>query len=98
MPTSRKRNEYSKALSRIRAGERISSRVTPFTKIEKMPLNKYKAPRMIQARDITFNIIYGYRYIKVLENKLTKTHKYKYLFGKGTQNETAIVDTLTVIR
>lgn len=53
MPTSSKRNQYYEALNRIRGDAKVSSRVTPFTKIEKMPLSRYKAPRMIQARHIT---------------------------------------------
>lgn len=37
-------------------GDPVVDRVTPFTKIEKVKATKYKAPRMIQGRDITFNI------------------------------------------
>lgn len=43
-----------------------------------MSTGKYKAPRLIQARDLTFNIEYG-RYIKPIENKLAG----KRNFGKG---------------
>lgn len=46
--------------------KRVSPSVQPFTKMEKMSSNKYKAPRLIQARNPTFNIEYG-RYIKPLE-------------------------------
>lgn len=52
--------------------------ITPFTKVEKVSATKYKAPRMIQARDLTFNIEYG-RYVKPLELRLGKRDQ----FGKG---------------
>jgi len=71
MPTNHKRREYDEALNRIRNGAKISSKIRPFTKLEKMTTDKYKPLRMIQARDITFNIKYG-RFIKPLENKVTK--------------------------
>lgn len=70
MPTSYKRNQYNQALTRLRNGGKVSSKVRPFTKIEKMPFGKYKTPRMIHARDITFNIKYG-RFIKPLEEYVT---------------------------
>lgn len=54
-----KRRLYSDALSEMLVGKRVSARVQPFTKIEKLTTKKYKAPRMIQARDVTFNIEYG---------------------------------------
>lgn len=62
--------------------------IKPFTKVEKLTTTKYKAPRMIQARDISFNIEYG-RFIKPLEQLLTKNHKYRYNFGKGNYDEIA---------
>lgn len=49
-----------------------------------MGSDKYKAPRMIQARHITFNIQYG-RYIKPIEDSLGK----RINFGKGTNVEIA---------
>lgn len=51
-----------------------------------MGTHKYKAPRMIQARHITFNIEYG-RYIKPLEHFITKKHWNKTNFGKGDYDE-----------
>jgi len=62
MPTSHKRYQYLEALDRIRTSSKVNAKVRPFTKIEKMPIDKYKPPR-IQAKDITFNIKYG-RFIK----------------------------------
>lgn len=53
-----------------------------------MSSNKYKAPRMIQARSLPFNICLG-RYIKPLEIKLTKHHRLKTHFAKGTPNTIA---------
>lgn len=53
-----------------------------------MKISKYKAPRMIQARHISFNIQYG-KYIKPLEQYVTKKHKLALHFGKGTPNEIA---------
>lgn len=47
-----------------------------------MRTNKYRPPRMIQARHLTFNIEYG-RYIKPLEDKLGKLD----ILGKGTNKE-----------
>lgn len=66
----------------------ISPTVQPFTKVEKVRNSRYKAPRMIQARRPIFNIMYG-KYIKPLEIIVTKHHKLKRHFGKGTQNEIA---------
>lgn len=65
-------------------GRTVSARVVPFTKLEKMGANKYKAPRLIQARDASFNIEYG-RYIKPLERQL-KDH---VVFGKGNYDQVA---------
>lgn len=49
-----------------------------------MTTQRYKAPRLIQARDPTFNIEYG-RYIKPLELTL----KSAVQFGKGTNKQIA---------
>lgn len=59
----------------------------PFTKIEKMTTKKYKPPRMIQARHITFNISYGC-FIKPLEEHVFKG-PLKHHFGKGNYDEQA---------
>lgn len=85
MPTPSKRDYYHRNLERLRLVG-ISTRVKAFTKIEKMTTRKYKAPRMIQARDPTFNIEYG-RFIKPLENLLTKKHHLRHHFGKGNYDE-----------
>lgn len=69
-------------------GERVRSTVCPFPKVEKKNSNKYKAPRMIQARHITFNIAYG-KYIKPLESIVTKYFRLHHHFGKGSPNEIA---------
>lgn len=62
-----KRRFYSRIASDLDLGrKRVSAGVQPFTKMEKMSTNKYKAPRLIQARNPTFNIEYG-RYLKPLE-------------------------------
>lgn len=68
--------------------ERLRSTVQPFTKIEKLPTSKYKAPRLIQARHMTFNIEYG-RYIKKIEEKLTQHPTYGVHFGKGDYDKIA---------
>lgn len=81
---SGKKKIYQQALKDINNNIRISPIVTPFSKIEKMKSNKYKAPRMIQARKPTFNITYG-KYIKPLENYNKKN---KHL-AKGNYSEVA---------
>lgn len=53
-----------------------------------MTREKYKPPRMIQARHLSFNIKYG-RFIKPLETVVTKQSKYKHCFGKGDYDEVA---------
>lgn len=63
--------------------------VCPFTKIEKMTTEKYKPPRLIQARHPSFNIMYG-RYIKPLENYVTKSGPFHYNFGKGNYDQIAL--------
>lgn len=72
---------YLSRLAEYMQNHKIPAIVTPFTKIEKMKTNKYKAPRMIQARHPVFNIHYG-AYIKPLEHMILsrKTHIH---FGKG---------------
>nr|UDL14007.1 MAG: RNA dependent RNA polymerase [Xiangshan tombus-like virus] len=75
---STKRALYQRALADIEQGRGYSTRVQPFTKIEKLPATKYKAPRMIQARHLSFNIEYGV-YIKPLEDALSANKH----FGKG---------------
>lgn len=62
----------------------MDSRITPFTKIEKLSISKYKPPRLIQARNLTFNVEYG-RYIKPIEKALSK----RVQFGKGTPHQVA---------
>lgn len=62
---------------------KIKSVIIPFTKIEKMKTNKYKPPRMIQARHQIFNILYG-RYIKPLEHYVIHHPYLGRHFGKGT--------------
>nr|QTJ63692.1 RNA-dependent RNA polymerase [Dipteran tombus-related virus] len=84
MDNSSKRNYYRRVLLDIRCGKRISSVVCPFTKLEKCSTDKYKAPRLIQGRHPTFNIVYG-SYIKPLERGL----KHRLQFGKGTYDQIA---------
>lgn len=79
-----KRKMYQNAVDELEAGRRVSSRVMPFTKIEKLSTGKYKAPRMIQGRDIVFNVEYG-RYIKPIEDKCGK----RVQFAKGTNLDIA---------
>lgn len=69
-------------------GAPVRSSVKPFTKIEKMTTKKYKPPRLIQARDLTFNIEYG-KYIKPIEEHLFKRHRARKHFGKGNYDEIA---------
>ncbi|APG76415.1 hypothetical protein 2 [Sanxia tombus-like virus 8] len=82
MDSPSKRRFYQQVVDQIRNGRKITSGITPFTKLEKMGSNKYKAPRLIQARHPTFNIAYGC-YIKPLE----RANKHKLQFGKGTYDE-----------
>lgn len=49
-------------------GDPVVDLVTPFAKIEKVKASNYKAPRMIQGRDVTFNIKYA-KFIKPLESR-----------------------------
>lgn len=79
---TKKKNHYKASYQKYLDDGRIPTIITPFTKIEKMKSNKYKAPRMIQARSAIFNIFYGI-HIKPLENYLMKKSRYKNLFGKG---------------
>lgn len=85
-PASKRRN-YQDACDHLDSGGRMFTSVRPFTKLEKMSRVKYKAPRLIQARDITFNIEYG-SYIKPLETNITHG-PFKIHFGKGDYNEIA---------
>nr|QED21532.1 hypothetical protein 1 [Cushing virus] len=73
-----KRAIYQGVCDDLEKGSGYDSRVQPFVKLEKMRTTKYKAPRMIQARDVSFNIEYGV-YIKAIEDKL----KHDIHFGKG---------------
>ncbi|APG76359.1 hypothetical protein 2 [Hubei diptera virus 15] len=77
-----KRQFYLDTKLDMEAGRTISNRITPFTKLEKMGTNKYKAPRLIQARHPTFNLALGC-YIKPLERAL----KFRDNFGKGTYDQ-----------
>lgn len=79
---------YRRVLATYYETGKITPLVKPFTKIEKMSQTKYKAPRMIQARDPSFNIHFG-KYIKPLEHKVFKDSKLSYHFGKGTQGQIA---------
>nr|QTJ63588.1 RNA-dependent RNA polymerase [Hymenopteran tombus-related virus] len=88
MASPASRRLYHQAREELECGGRVRSHVQPFTKIEKMATSKYKAPRLIQARHISFNIKYG-RFIKALEHRLTKNHKRSVNFGKGNYNELA---------
>nr|QTJ63697.1 RNA-dependent RNA polymerase [Coleopteran tombus-related virus] len=83
-----KQKLYMAALQDIQSGRRVKSTVQPFPKIEKMTTKKYKAPRMIQARHMTFNIEYG-KFIKPLEETLFKHHYLRHHFGKGNYDEQA---------
>lgn len=74
-----KRRFYQRVADQLGFGRSVSSMVCAFTKLEKYSTSKYKAPRLIQARDPSFNLEYG-RYIKPIERALkTDIH-----FGKGT--------------
>lgn len=78
-----KRRFYTRVASDLDCGRKtVSSVVVPHTKMEKMLAEKYKAPRLIQARHPTFNVEYG-RYIKPLE-RATKGDVH---FGKGNFDE-----------
>lgn len=78
-----KKKAYQEILNWMRKTGKIISLVQPFTKIEKMQLSKYKAPRMIQGRHFSFNIAYG-KYIKPLEKMVSKySKKSSKYFGKG---------------
>ncbi|CAG4969232.1 unnamed protein product [Colias eurytheme] len=83
-----RRKAYRAAVTDLENGDGAVARVTPFTKIEKCTTSKYKAPRMIQGRDIRFNVEYG-RYIKPLEIRLTRKSAYRHNFGKGDYDEIA---------
>nr|QTJ63605.1 RNA-dependent RNA polymerase [Coleopteran tombus-related virus] len=88
MPTAFKRRQYQRVLDELNQGAMVRSTIEPFTKLEKFPTTKYKPPRMIQARHYTFNIAYG-RFIKPLENYITKFGKHKHHFGKGNYDDIA---------
>lgn len=85
---SSKRRLYQDALDDYYINGTVNDQVQPFTKIEKLTTSKYKAPRMIQARHISFNLQYG-RYIKPLELRITKNFRLQHHFGKGTPNQIA---------
>jgi hypothetical protein len=87
MPPS-KRRLYTDALASLEQGAAISPRITPFTKIEKTPTTKYRAPRLIQARQPKFNIKYGC-FIKPLEKYNSKLGANKNIFGKGNYDSVA---------
>lgn len=70
----------------MQMGDPVVDLVTPYTKIEKVKASNYKAPRMIQGRDVTFNIEYA-KFIKPLEDKITKTGHKAIHFGKGDYDE-----------
>lgn len=74
-----KRKYYQRVADQLGFGRKVSALVCAFTKLEKYSTSKYKPPRLIQARDPSFNLEYG-RYIKPIERALkTNIH-----FGKGT--------------
>lgn len=75
-------------LDYLNEGGKVVANVRPFTKIEKMTTKKYKPPRMIQARSISFNIEYG-KFIKPIEHYLFKRSKHRHHFGKGNYDEIA---------
>lgn len=78
-----KRRFYTRVAEDLDSGrKKLSASVKPHTKMEKMSSTKYKAPRLIQARDPTFNVEYG-RYIKPLE-RATKSDIH---IGKGNFDE-----------
>nr|QZZ63380.1 hypothetical protein [Leuven Tombus-like virus 2] len=83
---SSKRRIYQDALDELNNGAKYKSTVQPFTKVEKKNTSKYKAPRMIQARHVSFNILLGC-YIKPLEHIITKKHNLKYHYGKGSPED-----------
>lgn len=85
---SGKHASYVNVLSKLNDKGYPTASVTPFTKLEKLSTSKYKAPRLIQARHPSFNIEYG-KYIKPLEQFITKYHHRHYNFGKGSYDETA---------
>lgn len=74
-----KRKFYQRVSDQLGFGRSVSSVVCAFTKLEKYKTGKYKAPRLIQARDPSFNLEYG-RYVKPIERAL----KGDIHFGKGT--------------
>nr|AZS32325.1 hypothetical protein 1 [Hypsignathus monstrosus tombus-like virus 1] len=84
MDRPEKRRVYTEASRMVRDEGRVISRITPFTKLEKVKTDKYRAPRLIHSRHATFNIEYG-SYIKPLERSL-KPDKH---FGKGTYDQIA---------
>nr|QTJ63608.1 RNA-dependent RNA polymerase [Megalopteran tombus-related virus] len=88
MVQSTRRQMYHRYCDDLESGCRVRSYIQPFTKIEKMTTAKYKPPRMIQARHVTFNIEYG-KYIKPLEEQITKVGRFKHNFGKGNYDEIA---------
>nr|QTJ63680.1 RNA-dependent RNA polymerase [Dipteran tombus-related virus] len=78
-----KRKYYKDYYCGMLAGnQKLRTTITAFTKIEKLPTSKYKAPRLIQARHVSFNIKYGC-FIKSLETYITKFGPHKHHFGKG---------------
>lgn len=79
---------YQRVLEEMQQTNRYKSLVTPFTKIEKMKTTKYKAPRMIQARHPSFNILYG-SFVKSLEHQIIHHPYYGRHFGKGTSDTIA---------
>nr|BDU47024.1 RNA-dependent RNA polymerase [Spodoptera litura male-killing virus] len=83
-----KHRAYGIVLDKLKAYGKPVSMVTAFTKLEKLTTTKYKAPRLIQARHASFNIEYG-KFIKPLEQFLTKYHHRRHNFGKGSYDEIA---------
>jgi len=78
-----KRASYQQAWSKYLQDGKASPIVLPFTKIEKMKATRYKAPRMIQSRQMPFNVLYGV-YLKSLEYSLFKHPFLGRNYAKGT--------------
>lgn len=80
-----KRKSYQDCLDEMERTGKVYSHIVPHTKIEKMKSNKYKAPRLIQARHMSHNIEVG-RFLKPLEIAI----KSKFInFAKGNYDSIA---------
>lgn len=83
-----KRKYYLDNLTFYYRTRRGKFHIVPFSKIEKMLMNKYKAPRLIQARHPIANILFGC-YVRPIEKVHSKVPHFSRHYGKGDPDTVA---------